>query len=209
MAGRLRAALGARVPYTRKAFHFTIFTFAAVVQAVWGGPGVVVFGAVVALFVLHAVWRGEGHAVYDTLARPADAPHARLFIIAPLITTAVGGVAANLLFGDLALVGYLVAGWGDAAGEPVGVRWGRHRYRVPSMAGVRATRSAEGSAAVALAGSAAVVLAMVLMGADVRTATRIAIVAGLAGALVEAVSPHGLDNFTVQLAASGAALLVV
>jgi len=26
------------------------------------------------------------------------------------------------------MVGYLVGGLGDAAGEPVGTRWGKHRY---------------------------------------------------------------------------------
>jgi hypothetical protein len=35
-----------------------------------------------------------------------------------------------------------------------------------------------------------------------------AFAAGAAGAIVEAVSNHGLDNLTVQLAAAGAAALV-
>jgi len=38
-------------------------------------------------------------------------------------------------------------GWGDAVGEPVGTRFGRHPYRVPSLAGVPATRTLEGSLA--------------------------------------------------------------
>src|SRR5699024_3536770 len=43
---------GMRVPYTRKIFHFTIFTMATGVQLFWGLPGVTVFGSVVSLLVL-------------------------------------------------------------------------------------------------------------------------------------------------------------
>ena len=71
-----------------------------------------------------------------------------LFILVPMLMTALGGVVSNVLFPGWAFVGYMVCGWGDAAGEPVGTRWGRHRYAVPSMAGIPATRSLEGSAAV-------------------------------------------------------------
>jgi len=46
--------------------------------------------------------------------------------------------------GPLAMVGYLVGGLGDAAGEPAGVRWGRHRYRF-SVGGRLVTKTFEGS----------------------------------------------------------------
>ncbi len=213
LAGRvaawLRTARGVRVPITRKAFHFLIFTAAALVQLWRGAAGVFVFGATVALFILHAVWRGGGHAVYDALARPGDAPHGRLFIVAPLVTTALGGVLANLMFRDLALVGYLVTGWGDAAGEPVGVRWGRHRYRAPSLAGVAVTRSLEGSAAVFGVAAAAGFAGLLMLGTGVAAALPAALAAATAGTAVEAISPHGLDNLTVQLVAAGVAFLVL
>jgi hypothetical protein len=41
---------------------------------------------------------------------------------------------------ELALVGYLVTGWGDAVGEPVGVWIGRHRFRVLSLTGIPSER---------------------------------------------------------------------
>jgi phytol kinase len=209
LAGRLRVA-GAAVPYTRKLFHFAIFTLAGVVQIVWDAPGVIVFGSMVTLVVLYAVWRGEGHALYDALARPSDAPRQKLLILAPLATTVLGGLAANLLFGRLAFIGYLVAGWGDAAGEPVGTRWGRRRYRVPSLRGVPATRSLEGSLAVLGTGSLAAFIGFVVEGLDPAGAALLAgMVAGAAGAAIEATSPHGLDNLTVQIAASGAAWMMV
>jgi phytol kinase len=205
LAGWLRVRRGVRAPFTRKTFHFFIISAAAVVQLVWGLPGVSVFGGTIALLVVYAVWRGDGFPFYEAMARPSDAPRRTLFILIPLVTTALGGVVANLAFPAWAFVGYLVCGWGDAVGEPVGTRWGRHRYRVPSMLGVPSTRSIEGSVAVFLAGTAATAIALALMGFAPAQIALIAGGAGLAGALIEAVSTHGLDNFTVQVAAAAAA----
>jgi phytol kinase len=197
------------VPYTRKLFHIGIFSIAAGLHTMRGAPAVVVYGAVVALFVVHATWRGDGHPLYEALARPGDSPHRALFVLVPLVTTAVGGVTCSLLFPRFAAVGYLVAGWGDAAGEPAGQRWGRHRYRVPSLAGVTATRSIEGSLAVFAVGTVAAVPALLAASVSAGTLIAAALAAGAAGAMVEAVSHHGLDNLTVQLGAAGAAALVV
>jgi phytol kinase len=205
LAGYLRAHRGVRTPYTRKIFHFIIFTAAGLLQMFFGLPAVVIFGSVTSAFVLYAVWRGDGFPFYEAMARPSDAPRRTLFILIPLVTTALGGVLSNLFFPSWAFVGYLVCGWGDAVGEPVGTRWGRHRYKVPSMLGVASTRSLEGSAAVCIAGTCATAAALALMGFSATAIVIIAAGAGVAGALVEAFSTHGLDNLTVQVAASAAA----
>jgi phytol kinase len=132
-----------------------------------------------------------------------------LFILVPLVTTAIGGIAANLLFGAYAIVGYLVGGWGDAVGEPIGRAFGRHTYRVPSFGGVAATRSLEGSAAVLVAGTAAATVALLARGASPTAAIGAGLACGAAGAAVEAFSTHGADNLTVQVAAAGAAFLLL
>lgn len=205
LAGYLRISRGVRTPYTRKIFHFTIFTAAGLLQIFRGLPAVVIFGSVTSAMVLYAIWRGDGFPFYEAMARPSDAPRRTLFILIPLITTALGGVTSNLLFPAWAFVGYLVCGWGDAVGEPVGTRWGAHRYSVPSMGGVKSTRSIEGSLAVFTAGTAATIAALLLQGLPLQQVLLIGLAAGAAGAIVEAVSTHGLDNFTVQVAASAAA----
>jgi phytol kinase len=84
-----------------------------------------------------------------------------------------------------------------------------HRYRVPSIGGVAATRSLEGSAAVLVAGSLAAIAGLWLSGLSLPTALYIGASAGVAGAAVEAISNHGLDNFTVQVAAAGVAVLLL
>ncbi len=209
LAGWLRTAKQVAAPYTRKIFHFAIFTMAGLIQLLIGLPGVMIFGSVVSAAVLWAIYRGDSSPLYEALARPSDRPQRTLFIVIPLITTALGGVLANLLFAHVAFVGYLVCGWGDALGEPVGTRWGTHRYKVPSLAGVPATRSLEGSSAVFLGGTLAAFLGLAIAGVAPLTAAAVACAAGLAGALVEAFSTHGLDNLTVQVAAAAVAFFLL
>ncbi|MDX1494472.1 MAG: hypothetical protein R3253_10460, partial [Longimicrobiales bacterium] len=192
---------GMRVAYTRKIFHFVIFTVAALVHVFWSLGGTVVFGSVIAGMVLAAVVRGEGHPFYEALAREKDRPHRTLFILVPLVTTAVGGLASALIAGPFAVVGYLAAGWGDAMGEPVGARWGRHPYRVPSLAGVPATRTLEGSLAVFLVASVGSAVGLASVGAG-DAAWWAGPLCGAVAAGVEAVSNHGLDNLTVQVVPS-------
>ncbi len=203
IAGSLRVKKQWRVGYTRKLFHFCIFTAAGVLQLIWGLPVVVVFGTAISLLVLWAVWQGEQSNFYRALARPSDAPQEKLFILIPLLTTAAGGVLTNLFFMQWAAIGYLVGGWGDAVGEPVGSRWGRHRYKVPSMAGVASTRSIEGSAAVFLV--SAIVAYLGLQAQGLSNPFVYALLIALAATGVEAISTHGLDNLTIQLAAAGTA----
>jgi len=209
LAGWLRTARGVKTAYTRKIFHFVIFTTAGGLHLIGGLPTVALFGGIVSVVVLYSVWRGDGFAFFEALARPSDAPRRALFVLVPLATTAVGGLSANLFFGAAAPIGYLVAGWGDAIAEPVGARWGRHRYRVPSIAGVPATRSLEGSAAVLCVGSLAAFVGLWLAGVPAPFSLAVAAACGVAGAGVEAVSNHGLDNLTVQLAAAGTAYVLL
>jgi phytol kinase len=131
-----------------------------------------------------------------------------LFIVVPLVMTAVGGLASALIAGPYAGVGYLVTGWGDAVGEPVGSRWGRHRYRVPSLGGVAAERSLEGSAAVFVAAFLAAAVALWGIGVGPGLVVT-ALACAVTGAAAEAISNHGLDNFTVQVVASLTAVLLL
>ena len=193
---------GARTGYTRKVFHFLIFTTVALLEWRLGTRAVCLFGAACTVAVFTAVWLGPGSLLYEAIARPKDAPHRTLFVVVPYLATLLGGLASNLAFGPVAVAGYLVTGLGDAIGEPVGTRFGKHVYRVRSLSSVPATRSVEGSAAVfvmsamALAVAAAVSPEIGLSG-GFGAAKVLAIAA--ASAVVEAVSPHGWDNLTMQV----------
>lgn len=200
VGARVRFGLG--VPDTRKLFHFLIFSGALGAHLLWGTPGTATYGSVVTGLVLASVLRGEGDPLFESLARHTDAPRRGTFVVVPLLATAGGGVVSNLFWGDYAMVGYLVAGWGDAIAEPVGTRWGRHSYRVPSFAGIAAERSLEGSMAVLVAGALAAGTALGLLGVEGGSLLEVALVCAGVAAVVEAVSHHGLDNFTLQVAAT-------
>jgi phytol kinase len=192
---------GTRTGYTRKVFHFLIFSTVAVLEWRVGTPAVCLFGAMCTVTVFFALWRGRGHLLYEAIARPRDEPHRTFFILVPYFTTLVGGLVSNIAFGPVAVTGYLVTGLGDAIGEPVGTRFGRHHYRVPSLASVPATRSLEGSAAVFIMSVVALVLASAVsphLTLGQFGILRVLVIAA-ACTLVEAVSPHGWDNFTMQL----------
>ncbi|MFP3948945.1 MAG: hypothetical protein ACLFWG_09470 [Longimicrobiales bacterium] len=201
-AVRARTGPGLRVPDTRKIFHFLVFSGALGVHLLWGAPGTAVYGSVIAGMVFVSVLRGVDDPLFESLARPTDAPRRGTFVVVPLLATAVGGVASNLFWGDFATVGYLVAGWGDAIAEPVGTRWGKHRYRVPSFGGVSAERSLAGSAAVLVAGWLGAAAALSLLGIQGWRVVGVAAVCAVVATALEAVSHHGLDNLTLQVAAS-------
>lgn len=200
VAGWLKRG-GMRTGYTRKVFHFLIFATVVLLQWQWGTPVVLVFGAMCSLMVFYSVWRGPGNLFYEALAREKDAPRRSWFVLLPWLTTLVGGVVANVWFGPLAIAGYLVTGMGDAIGEPAGTRFGRHPYRVWSLSAVKATRTLEGSLAVFLVSFLALWLTVLLfpgLGHNPLWLFRIAAIAVISAA-VEAVTPHGWDNLTMQV----------
>ena len=186
--------------YSRKTFHFLVFGGACFAHTRFGTPAVCLYGGMVSLIVLFAILKGAGHAGYDALARDKDAPYATYYIIVPWAATAVGGILANAYLGRYAVIGYLVGGIADAIAEPVGTRWGRHRYRPPFGGLVESERSLEGSLSVALAAILATSLGLWLIG-DIQldgASAGIVILIAILSALVEAISPHGWDNLTMQ-----------
>jgi phytol kinase len=213
LVAALKRRRGWRTGDTRKLFHFLIFGGAVLVQRLAGFRGVCTYGAAVSLVILLALVRGEGHAWYEAIARASDAPHRTWYVVVPWFATALGGLAANLWFPSHALFGYLAVGLADAVAEPVGIRFGRHRYRLPLPGRVRSWRSVEGSAAVFVAAFVAGALALALMerGSAGTIPTASFATSGLlaafaaACALVEAAAPHGWDNLLIQVATSATA----
>lgn len=200
-AGYLKVKRGWKTGYTRKLFHFLIFGSVAVVNLTWGISGVCLFGGMTTLVIAYALLRGPGHCMYEAMAREKDAPHRTRFIIEPYFATLTGGLAANLFFPHAVAFGYLVAGLGDAVAEPVGTRFGRHRYRVPSLGGVAAERSLEGSASVFVASALAMLAYQSCLQQRLvspESAAAVGVIA-LASTVAEAVSPHGWDNAVLQV----------
>ena len=201
LAGWCKSARGWRTGYTRKLFHLSTFTVAALLHGTLGTPAVCLFGGATSIVILAALLRGDGDPRYEALAREKDAPHRTHYIVVPYLATLFGGMTVSIWLPQTAAVGFLVAGLGDAVGEPIGVRFGKHHYRVPSLRSVVSTRSLEGSAAVIAASALAIAAALLFSDLPLRpwhTIVGCVLLACVCG-LVEAVSPHGWDNFTMQV----------
>ena len=201
LAGNLKLHRGLSTGYSRKLFHFLVFGTAGAVQLILGVRALCLFGGCTSLVIFYALWRGDGHPFYEAMAREQDSPWRTYYIVVPYVTTLMGGIVSNALFGDFAIVGYLVGGIGDAIGEPVGTRFGRHRYRVLSGRGIFSTRSIEGSVAVCLASAGAATAGAALLGIAIVPAIALRFAAiGILTAGVEAIAPHGWDNAPLQIA---------
>ena len=200
-AGFLKTRGNWKTGYTRKVIHSLIFGSVVVVHWIWGTPGVCVFGGMTTLAIAYALLRGSGHFMYEAMAREKDAPRRTHYIVVPYFATLIGGLLSNIFFPRAAVFGYLVAGLGDAIAEPVGTRFGKHQYRVPAVRGVRAVRSLEGSSSVLIVSALALIVCLALSPQFALSwrSLLIAVLIAAISTLVEAVSPHGWDNATMQV----------
>jgi phytol kinase len=197
-AAHLKINLRLRTGYTRKLFHVLIFTSAVFVNALGGFWAVCVFGLMVSVVVGFAVFRGRGNRLYEALARKQDGPDRTYYIIVPYFATLIGGMVSNIFFGPLAVMGYLVGGLGDAAGEPAGLKWGKHPYRTSNG---RFSKTFEGSVAVLAASVAALAIGVAIsphLSFGVRSLIALPVIA-IVCTFVEAFSPRGWDNVPMQV----------
>jgi len=204
LAGALKRYAGWKTGYTRKALHFLIF-FTAVALHIWGGmPAVNVLGVGMGIFVFFSVRAGDGNIFFEAMAREKDFPRRGYFIIVPYLTTAAGGLVSNLLFGECSIMGYALCGSADAIAEPVGVRFGKHKYSVPSLRRVKtAERTLEGSLSVFLVSMGlSLLFFVVLYHLPWTQALLSSLILSIVLVFVEAFSFHGADNLTIQVAAS-------
>lgn len=210
-AARAKSRWALATGYSRKIFHLLTFVSAGALQVAGGLSLVCLFGVMTTLVLGHALLRGAGCAGYEAIARESDAPHRTYHVVVSYLATLIGGVLSNLAAGPFALCGYLVCGLGDAAGEPVGARWGRHWYPVPARSGTKARRSLEGSAGVLVVSTLSLFAAAAIMiGVEATSrAWQVVLLISATSTVVEAVTPHGWDNVTLQVTPSIMAALLL
>jgi phytol kinase len=106
------------------------------------------------------------------------------------------GVPGDL--GYVAVAGIMALAWGDSLASIVGMRFGRHRYRVWSN-----VRTVEGSVAMLCGAIGSVVPVLHFLGGLAwDRSIAIGSIVALVATLVEALSPGGSDNLTVPVAAA-------
>ncbi|ODA28037.1 hypothetical protein [Planctopirus hydrillae] len=126
-------------------------------------------------------------------------PHGHLWI--SWLASIVSLVAIELIFRstEITRMSAFVLGIADALGEPIGTRFGRHRFPVSDLlSSTIRYRSWEGSFAVGF-GAMSSVAFLLPVTFGLPAILTIACGMGVVIAAIEAWSPHGLDNLTIPL----------
>ena len=197
---------GIRVNYTRKVFHFILFFFplfladhlpfqASVTTTLLSG---LIFLLCIGTFVQPLRAKSTFlFTAYAAIDRPEDRPFTLLWVSTQVVATYLVIILMVLWLAEygkqsLIYIAVLVAGIGDGLAEPVGVRFGKRKYRVRALFTDRSyTRSLEGSACVFLSA----ILAIFILRPQL-TETQLLLALGIVPitmTLAEAFSPHTWD----------------
>jgi dolichol kinase len=223
VAGTLVLKRNLRVNYSRKIIHFSGFlapvfvTAALPVRPTYNVPNFF-WGSLVGFLSMAVLIRPirERSKIVTRMFRGMDRPEDRPYTLKWLYTQMLGGylvlMPVVLYFESkhatlLALIPVLINAIGDGLAEPVGVRWGKHRYRVRALfTEATYTRSLEGSACVFIAA-----ILVLLMFHQSFTTTQFLIllaVVPVVATLAEALSPHTWDTPFIFLGVSIPLILV-
>lgn len=218
--GRLAAQGLVAVGYTRKLNHFILFLLPGWAASWYADQRAPVWAAIASVLTAHLMlvlcWgpvRCRSRfcdTVFQAIDRPEDRPYTLFWLWSQMVI----GYLALLPWGwlflklgrfELIQIPVLINGVGDGLAEVVGVRFGRHKYRVRGFWTDRIyTRSWEGSFCVWLTG-----VIVISIFSDMFTPSEFWLVIAavpLAMTLAEAWSPHTWD--TPLLFSAGGATLV-
>ncbi|KAL4147445.1 hypothetical protein PRNP1_011201 [Phytophthora ramorum] len=152
-----------KVNYTRKLQHFAAYMVPLVIKSDYSGPIALAWGdlfTMLGFLVLIKPIREHSKFFmlqFNSLDRPEDRPNTLKWII-------VGNIAPGMFIlmffkwlfaaqGALTFILVFITGIGDGLAEPVGITWGKHKYKTRScFSKNKYTRSWEGSACVFVSG---------------------------------------------------------
>jgi phytol kinase len=211
-----------RVNYTRKVNFFALYLIPLAADRLFPYERVLVtsiVGSGLSALMLISMWEPVRvrvqvcQTMFTSFDRPEDRPHTLLWLTTQIIAGYMVLIPMSMLFArygmaELAFIPVIIHGLGDGLAEPVGVRFGRHKYstRMFLSAERRHTRSYEGSACVLVVG----ILAVIAFHHSFTTPQFIAalLTVPIFTTLAEAWSPHTWDTPYMFLV-SGSTLLGV
>lgn len=187
---------------SRKIYHIFIFTAAWFIQTFFGFYALAIFASIILLMAFDMLFIKKDKSLI--LSMSATSTHffgktKNRHIIVPFCMTALGGILNNIFFVAFAPIGYLVAGWGDAAGSIIGKKHGKHFYSFKLLGKYKVKKSIEGSIGVYIFSVLAILVGLHFLGVAFLFSLITAIFFGLVITLVEAISPLYSDNLTIQL----------
>jgi len=161
--GLLVRHAGVRVNYTRKINHFALFFIPMYLDRVFAyenSLGLFVLGSFLVIVTLAIYVKPVRERVpfvatmFLSFDRPEDRPRTLLWLSTQITTGFLVIIPMIILFAqkgllDLVLIPILINGIGDGLAEPVGVRFGKHKYEAYALfTDKKYVRSLEGSACV-------------------------------------------------------------
>jgi len=207
LCGLLVLRLGVRVNYTRKINHFVLFFVPIYLATVFSYETTLATTTVTGLILMGSIGvyalpvRARLPVVatmFSSFDRPEDRPYTLLWLQTQIAAGYLVIIPLAVLFArqgspELMLIPILINGIGDGLAEPVGVRFGRHRYNVRALHGDRIyTRSLEGSACVLVTG---ILVILLFQGSFTPAQFWVALATiPVAMTLAEAFSPHTWDT---------------
>ncbi|WP_424355520.1 hypothetical protein [Methanobacterium sp. MBAC-LM] len=186
---------GVKDGYTRKIFHFVAFGSTAIFLKYAPLNTALVLIIIGALSVGIACLAGNAFSWFNGIRRTSDYPNETLYVVLPLLSTIVWLTIGAILFDRfIMIIGTICVAIGDAIAEPIGVKFGKHKYNVFSLTGNTSQRSLEGSLSVFI------MCAMIIFLFTNNLTLSLGV--GLLSSFIEAISPRGTDNLTLPVTAS-------
>lgn len=202
-----------KVNYTRKIVHFSLFLIPIYLDQVFVFERTLTVAfasataAVGALLVYIKSFRERipvFQMMFNSIDRPEDRPYTLLWLITQTIVAYIVIIPFIFLFvtygfRELIMIPLLITAIGDGLAEPVGVRFGRHKYRVRALTTNRTYyRTLEGSSCVFFA-------SLLIVGVHYAHFSPTQFIAAMVlmpivMTLTEAFSPHTWDTPTLFLA---------
>lgn len=149
---------------------------------------------------------------FSSFDRPEDRPNTLLWFASQAILGYIVLVPAAVLFNHyhmikLLSISILITVFGDGLAEPIGIRFGKHKYTTYSIFPLKKyDRSLEGSLTVFITG---IIVLFLFKSSFNHTQFLIALAAiPIAMTITEAVSPHTLDNPLLVTVGSGLTFLI-
>jgi len=215
-------AFGVKVNYTRKVLHFALFFLPVYLSSYLpydAGLGTILLSGVTLLLTIALMVepiRSRSTVIntaFASIDRPEDRPYTLLWLSTQVLAASVVLIGVLWWLNTyertvLIYITVLIAGIGDGLAEPVGVRFGRHKYATRALFCDREyTRSYEGSACVLLSG---ILACLLLRGEMNQTEFVIAmLLIPVTMTLAEAFSPHTWDTPFLYLTGGTTTVLTI
>lgn len=201
-----------KVNYTRKINHFSLFFIPVFLRAVFPHEqsfGRFITGCVIATVILFIYIKPIRNKIsiiatmFLSFDRPEDRPNTLWWLFTQILVGYIVLVPAVIFFvsnglAEIIWIPILIIAFGDGLAEPVGIRFGRHKYKTYALFSKKKyIRSVEGSACVFLA---SIIVVMVFH----VSFTQLQFIAALISmpilmTFAEAFSPHTWDGPTLNL----------